>query len=171
MTDQRAQWPSDHLIISKTDLKGKITYANRLFMQVSEMHEGQLLGKPHSVIRHPDMPRGVFRYMWQTLQKGEEFFGLVKNKTYTGKYYWVLANVTPNVNVQTGKINGYFSVRRQINESVEEVIANIYQEMKKIESAGTNQSIDDAVAYLMAECSKAGGYRDFVIGIAGVRFK
>lgn len=174
MTDkdsQRARWPSDQLIISKTDVKGKIIYANRLFMQVSEMHEGQLLGKPHSVIRHPDMPRGVFRHMWKTLQAGDEFFGLIKNKTYTDKYYWVLANVTPNFNIDTGEVVGYFSVRRQINESVEVVVTGLYDQMRQIESAGGNQAIDRSVDFLLTHCQQLGGYRDFVLGIAGARFK
>lgn len=86
----------DELIISKTDLSGRITYANKVFMRISDFSEEDLLGQPHNMIRHPDMPRGVFWGLWNTLKQGREFFGLVKNMTAHGDYYWVLANVRPD---------------------------------------------------------------------------
>lgn len=85
----------DQMIVTKTDLKGQITYANRTFMEIADFQEHEVLNKPHNLIRHPDMPRGVFRLMWKTLQKRQEFFGVVKNYTSNRKqYYWVLANIT-----------------------------------------------------------------------------
>ncbi|MFC7002316.1 PAS domain-containing protein [Pseudobowmanella zhangzhouensis] len=94
------------LIVSKTDLRGKLTYANRVFMRVSNFSEADLLGKDHSIIRHPDMPRGVFYGLWKALKSGQEFFGFVKNITSDGHYYWVFANITPDV--VNGEKVGFF---------------------------------------------------------------
>jgi len=101
----------DDFIVSKTDPKGKITYCNRIFIEISGYSEAELLGQPHKIIRHPDMPRSVFRALWQTLQAGQEFFGVIKNRTKSGGYYWAFANVTPSLDAQ-GQLLGYFSVRR-----------------------------------------------------------
>lgn len=165
--DKRADWPEGKLIITKTDLKGKIVYANRTFMEVAQMHEGLLLGKPHSVIRHPDMPRGVFRYMWQVLQSGEEFFGLIKNITYNGQYYWVLANVSPCFQGNSGMVTGYFSVRRAISPATEVAISELYQSMLVAEKGGSNASVDESVGILMEAAGGADGYRDYVLALAG----
>jgi len=102
----------DDFIVSKTDIKGRISYANEIFIEFSEFKESELIGKPHNIIRHPDMPRSVFRFMWQTLQKGEEFSGYVKNLGKHGSFYWVFANVTPSYG-PGNKLLGYFSVRRK----------------------------------------------------------
>lgn len=167
--NKRADWPEGQLIITKTDLKGKIVYANRTFMQVAQMHEGLLLGKPHSVIRHPDMPRGVFRYMWQVLQSGDEFFGLIKNITYNGQYYWVLANVSPCFQGTSGMVTGYFSVRRPIDHATEVAISELYQSMLATEKSGSNASVDESVDMLMQAAGGADGYRDYVLTLAGLR--
>lgn len=169
LTNESIRLPSDKLLISKTDLKGKIVYANRLFMHISELHEGQLLGQPHAIIRHPDMPRGLFRYMWQTLQQGEEFFGIIKNRTASGKHYWVLANVTPAIDVASGAVNGYLSVRRPISESVEPLMTDIYQRMLDIEKPGSQSAVDASAAHLVAQGQAVGGYRNFLIGVTGAR--
>lgn len=122
---------ADKLIVSKTDLRGKITYANRHFMQLSNYSEDQLLGQPHSLIRHPDMPRGVYHAMWKTLKAKNEFFGFVKNLTSDGNYYWVFANVTPDM-IQ-GDIKGFFSVRRLPPKAAISLIEPVYKKMLDIE--------------------------------------
>ncbi|MCU7947140.1 MAG: PAS domain-containing protein, partial [Candidatus Thiodiazotropha sp. (ex Cardiolucina cf. quadrata)] len=81
-------------IVSKTDLKGHITYANRVFMRMAQYKESELLGVQHNIIRHPDMPRGVFRLLWNTIESGKECFAYVKNMSKNGDFYWVYANVT-----------------------------------------------------------------------------
>lgn len=81
-------------IVSKTDLKGRITYGNRIFIEYSGYTEEELLGAPHNIIRHPDMPRGVFKFLWDTLAAEKECFAYVKNMAKDGSYYWVFANVT-----------------------------------------------------------------------------
>ena len=127
----------DDFIVSKTDPKGKITYCNRIFIELSGYREAELLGQPHSVIRHPDMPRAVFRLLWQTLQQGEEFFGYVKNRCKNGQYYWVMANVTPSYDVDN-KLLGYYSVRRCPQRSALEKIEPVYRRMIEEESRHTS---------------------------------
>nr|WP_241737576.1 PAS domain-containing protein [Neptunicella marina] len=125
------------MIISKTDLQGKIKYANRTFMRVSDFSEKELLGKDHNVIRHPDMPRGVFYGLWKTLKSGKEFFGFVKNRTSSNGYYWVFANITPDI--LHGQVTGYFSVRRCAPVETINTMEAIYAQMKELEK-GANRS-------------------------------
>ncbi len=89
--------PDNSYIVSKTDLKGKITYANRIFMDMAHYSEKELLGIQHNIIRHPDMPRGAFKFVWDTIAQGKEVFAYVKNLAKDGHYYWVFANITPDL--------------------------------------------------------------------------
>lgn len=141
----------DDLIVSKTDKKGKITYANRRFMSISGYSEQMLLGEPHNIIRHPDMPRGVYRLMWKMLQEGQEFFGFVKNRCLDGSYYWVFANVTADLD-QQGDTQGYFSVRRQPPRSVIPMCEDIYRQMRDIEVRHPgNDGVNRSMAWLLEQ--------------------
>ncbi len=99
------------IIVSKTDLKGRITYANRVFLRLAGYDERDVLGAPHSIIRHPDMPRCVFKLLWDTIAAGSEIFAYVVNRSRNGDHYWVFAHVTPSFDTN-GAINGYHSNRR-----------------------------------------------------------
>lgn len=101
----------DEIIVSKTDSHGLITYVNDVFIRVSGYRESELIGSPHSMIRHPDMPRAIFKLLWDTVQKREEIFAYVFNMCQNGDHYWVLAHVTPTFG-STGEIVGYHSNRR-----------------------------------------------------------
>lgn len=101
----------DEVIVSKTDLKGRLTYVNRVFINLSGYQEPELLGAPHSLIRHPDMPRSVFKLLWDTLGAGREIFAYVVNMSKNGDHYWVLAHVTPSFD-KNGQVVGYHSNRR-----------------------------------------------------------
>ena len=129
---------ANDLIVSKTNLSGKITYANRQFMRISDFPEYQLLGKDHNIIRHCDMPAGVFYGLWETLKAGREFFGFIKNITAQGDYYWVFANITPDL--LDGKKVGFFSVRRYAPDKALKAMTPIYEEMLKIEKATNKNS-------------------------------
>lgn len=107
----------DQVIVSKTDLKGRITYVNRVFMAIAGYGEAELLGAPHSLIRHPDMPRCVFKLLWDTLGQGREIFAYVVNMSKNGDHYWVLAHVTPSFD-KNGQIVGYHSNRRVPDRAV-----------------------------------------------------
>jgi len=130
------------LIVSKTDVTGRIIYINRTFMRISGFVEKELLGIQHNVIRHPDMPRGVFRKMWLELKEGREFFGYIKNICHDGSYYWVFANVTPDYD-ESENLRGYYSVRRKPRKQAIEVIENLYSKMLAEEALGNKKTAPD----------------------------
>ncbi len=110
-TGQERLLAPDDLIVSKTDLRGVITYANESFLRFSAYAEEEVIGRPHNLIRHPAMPRAVFRLLWDTLARGEEVFAYIDNLAADGATYWVLANVTPSYDA-AGQVVGYHSSRR-----------------------------------------------------------
>jgi PAS domain S-box-containing protein len=110
-TGQAARFDDHEIIVSKTDLRGHITYANDIFQRVSGYNEAELIGQPHNLIRHPDMPGCVFKLLWDTLRNGHEIFAYVLNLSRDGSHYWVFAHVTPSLNT-AGSSVGYHSNRR-----------------------------------------------------------
>jgi PAS domain S-box-containing protein len=104
-------YPDGKLIVSTTDPDGIITHVNQAFVGMSGYSEDELIGAPHSILRHPDMPPAAFKELWDTVQKGDKWQGFVKNLRKDGGYYWVKATVIPNI--RNGKIVGYTSVRRK----------------------------------------------------------
>lgn len=122
----------EDIIVSKTDAKGRITYVNRVFLDVSGYTRNELLGQPHSIIRHPDMPAGVFKLLWDTIQGGHEIFAYVKNSAKGGRFYWVLAHVTPSFDAQ-GRIVGYHSNRRCPDREAIARIDPVYRTMRELE--------------------------------------
>lgn len=152
-TQHEVMFSANELIVTKTDLKGRITYANKTFMQIADFNEEELLGFPHNVIRHPDMPRGVFWGLWNALQAKKEFFGFVKNMTASGDHYWVFANIRPDQ--QNGQIVGYFSVRRPITLSMRQSIESIYHEMIKVEmQSSVTKAAEASWIWLMDEMAR-----------------
>ncbi|MDQ7002814.1 MAG: methyl-accepting chemotaxis protein [Ghiorsea sp.] len=107
-TEHRMQ--QGDILVSKTDLKGKITYANEAFCKIAGLCEDELLGQPHNVVRHPDMPSAAFADLWATVKAGKPWEGLVKNRAADGGFYWVKANVAPEYD-ESGQLRGYISVR------------------------------------------------------------
>ena len=95
----------NEIIVSKTDLKGRITYGNEVFIKLSGYEERELLGKPHNIVRHPQMPKCIFKLLWERIQSGEEIFAYVVNQAKNGDHYWVFANVTTSFD-NNGKIIG-----------------------------------------------------------------
>ncbi|PLX73710.1 MAG: aerotaxis receptor Aer [Azoarcus sp.] len=157
---------SGEMIVSKTDLTGRITYANRTFMRISNFAERDLLGVQHNIVRHPDMPRGVYRFMWETLKSGQEFFGLVKNMTADGAYYWVFANVTPDLDA-SGRAMGYFSVRRPPPADAVRAVVPLYEAMLRAErEAGAANAPDASMALLHKTIEDLNTtYDKFVLGL------
>jgi PAS domain S-box-containing protein len=156
----------EDFIVSKTDPKGRITYCNRIFMEFAGYPEQDLLGSQHNIIRHPDMPRAVFRFMWETLQAGQEFFGYVKNMASDGSFYWVFANVTPTRN-DRGDIVGYFSVRRKPRPDAVALVTPLYAAMLEREKAAGAKDAIDASRVLLEEQfqSKGVSYEEFVLAL------
>jgi aerotaxis receptor len=121
VTNRETPFPDGRLIVSTTDPEGIITHVNQSFVEMSGYTEEELMGKPHYILRHPDMPAAAFKGLWETINKGQKWHGYVKNLRKDGGYYWVLATVIPNI--RNGKITGYTSVRRKpARRKVEECI-------------------------------------------------
>jgi len=156
----------DDFIVSKTDLKGRITYGNRIFIEFSGYAESELVGSQHNIIRHPDMPRGVFKFLWDTIQAKEECCAYVKNMAKDGSFYWVFANVTPEYD-KSGNITGYFSVRRKPGEEAVKLMAGIYKTMLEIErQAGPKDACNASLKYLTGLLSEKGvSYSEFILSI------
>ncbi|MDC7785658.1 PAS domain-containing protein [Rhodoplanes sp. TEM] len=136
-TDREIHFSPDDLIVSKTDLKGRITYANKVFCDVCGYAEAELMGQPHSIIRHPDMPRAVFKLLWDTIQDGREVFAYVKNMARNGDHYWVFAHVTPSFD-ESRRIVGYHSNRRVPERRAIEAVAPLYAEVLREEARHAN---------------------------------
>ncbi|GAB4358933.1 MAG: PAS domain-containing protein [Methylohalobius sp. ZOD2] len=135
VTEEEVPYPDGRLIVSCTDLEGVITHANRSFVDMSGYTKEELIGAPHSILRHPDMPKAAFQELWATVQAGEIWQGHVKNLRKDGRYYWVKATVIPNV--RAGRVVGYTSVRRKPSRRrVEECIA-LYARMLEQENKET----------------------------------
>lgn len=115
------------LLVSETDAKGKIIYANDLFLQASEYSLQEMVGKNHNIIRHKDMPKAAFKALWETVKKGDVWQGFVKNKTKNGKFYWVFATVFP-----FGR-DHYLSVRKMASREEIEKYEKLYKKMREEE--------------------------------------
>jgi len=115
------------LIVSSTDLKGIITYANRKFCEIAGYPKDELVGRNHNIIRHPDMPKAAFQDLWDTIQSGKEWTGIVKNLRKDGKYYWVYSHITPIIT--NGETTGYSAARRPASENEVTERTTLYGEM------------------------------------------
>jgi len=163
-TQQERMMREDDFIISKTDLKGRISYCNRIFIEFSGYTEQQLLGAQHNIVRHPDMPRGVFKFMWDVLEQQKECFAYVKNMAQDGSFYWVLANVTPSLDGR-GQPEGYFSVRRKPGRAAVDAMANLYRLMLDEERrAGPRDACDASLALMTGVLNQKGvSYEEFIL--------
>ena len=125
VTNHEVVLNDDTLIVSKTDIKGQITYINRDFLEISGFTEAELIGQPHNIVRHPDMPIEAFADMWADLKAGRPWTGMVKNRCKNGDFYWVLATATPMR--ENGQVVGYISVRRKPTRQQVEASEAAYQ--------------------------------------------
>ncbi len=148
----------DDLIVNKTDLNGKITYGNNTFLKISCFDEISILGRSYGIIRHPDTPKSIYKLLYATLTKGDEFVGIVKNICSDGGFYWVMANVTPSYDVN-GKAIGYFSVYRQPTKEGVEVFSQLYERMI-LEENSNRDSLPLLTDFIQ---KKGSSYSEYVI--------
>lgn len=166
-TGQERTFHEDEIIVSKTDLKGVITYANQTFCRVAGYTEEELLGQPHNIIRHPDMPRCVFKLLWDTIEAGHEIFAYVVNLCKNGDHYWVFAHVTPTFN-DAGRIIGYHSSRRKPEREAVQKVAGIYNLLLDKEESYTDwrEGMEAATELLVAHLEELGmPYDEFVFAV------
>jgi PAS domain S-box-containing protein len=168
LTGREVLFDKDEVIVSKTNPKGVITYANRTFLTVSGYDEGEVIGKPHNLIRHPDMPRCVFQLLWTTLQSGKELFAYVVNRTKGGDHYWVLAHVTPSF-AEDHSIVGFHSNRRVPDRHpLDSVIIPLYRRLREVEgsAADPRQGLQKSGAMLHAFLEEKGtAYDQFIFSL------
>ncbi len=156
-------FPDNEFIVSKTDLKGKITYTNLLFEKMSGYSRDELLGQPHNLIRHPDMPHCIFKLFWDTLQQQKEIFAYVVNMHTSGDHYWVLAHVVPTYD-NMGNHVGYHSSRRAPDRQIVQKMQSYYSELSAIEKShsnlkeGVQQALDSFTELLKQEKLSYGEY-------------
>ncbi len=166
-TGHERTFHEDEIIASKTDLKGIITYANQVFTRVAGYTEQELLGQPHNIIRHPAMPKCVFKLLWDTLADGNEIFAYVVNLCKNGDHYWVLAHVTPSFD-NMGNITGYHSSRRKPEPDAIAAVAPIYELLLKEEESHSDwrEGMAASTEMLLAHLSEAGvQYDEFVFSL------
>lgn len=153
-SDREVFFNESEVIVSKTDTKGALTYVNKVFIRVSEYKESELIGQPHSMIRHPDMPRCIFKLLWDTIGSGQEIFAYVKNATKSGAYYWVLAHVTPSRDT-SGQVVGFHSNRRVPNPDTVKRVNDLYRELRSIEQQGDRrQGLERSYQHLISFVQK-----------------
>lgn len=155
------------IIVSKTDLKGHVTYANDVFLDMAELTLAETIGKPHSLIRSQAMPRCVFKLLWDRLEAGHEVFAYVVNKTRSGNHYWVFAHVTPSRGPD-GKINSYHSNRRKPDPAAVAKISPVYEALLAAEASVKNgkQSLAAGFDLLTAALKQKGvDYDEYVLSL------
>ena len=160
---------ADELIVSKTDARGVITYANDVFLRVSGYELGEVIGQPHNLIRHPEMPKAVFQLLWDTLSAGHELFAYIDNLASDGAHYWVLAHVTPSYG-PGGRISGYHSSRRRPSAGAVAQVKPLYDQLLAEERRHPNgRAAVEASSRLLTELldQRGGSYEDFVWSVIG----
>ncbi len=145
-------------IVSETDEKGKITFANDYFQEVSGYTEEELIGKPHSIVRHPDMPKVVFKLLWETIGAGKNINAVVKNLAKDGRYYWIFTEFEIRKDTDTGKIIGYHASRKKISRHVIEIIADLYKKLLEIEKS---EGVEASEKYLIEFLKEKGDDIEF----------
>ncbi|MBS0404508.1 MAG: PAS domain-containing protein [Proteobacteria bacterium] len=134
VSSQEYPFPHGHTLVSTTDTKGRILYCNPMFIEVSGYSREELLGQPHNIVRHPDMPEEAYRDMWQTIASGKPWSAPVKNRRKNGDYYWVMANATPLM--EDGRAVGYMSVRTEATRAQVQAAERLYATMRAERQAG-----------------------------------
>lgn len=166
LTGRERTFPSTELVVTKTDLKGRITYANDVFIELSGYSESELIGQPHKMVRHPHMPRSIFKLLWTTIQSKNELFSYIVNRSKNGDHYWVKAHVTPWF-ASDGTIQGFHSNRRVPERQVlRDVIEPLYEELLKEERRHKNAKEGLAASSkLLEEKVSAAGFSSYEIFI------
>jgi PAS domain S-box-containing protein len=154
---------SEHeFIVSKTDLNGKITYGNELFIQISGYGESELMGQPHNILRHEEMPSIIFKLLWEKIKSGREVFAYVKNRSKNGDFYWVLAHVTPSFDLNRS-ITNYHSVRRKPSEKALKTIIPLYMTLLEKERSGGVSSSEKELNHILS--AKGVTYEQFIFSL------
>ena len=161
-TNNQKVLSEEEFIVSKTDVQGRILYGNKTFIKISGYEESELLGQPHNILRHPDMPKAVFKLLWDRLKAGEEIFAYVKNISKDGAYYWVHANVTVTKD-RNNKVIDFHSVRRKPSSKSMEEIPPLYAKLLQEEKRSGLKGSMDMLTSILEEAGVS--YDDFIFNL------
>jgi PAS domain S-box-containing protein len=142
--DEEIKFSKKKFIVSKTDVKGTIIFTNKNFSDISGYTQEELIGEPHNILRHPDMPKAVFYLVWKNLLAGKSISGVVKNLAKDGRYYWVIADLEPKFN-KHGEIVALTAFRRSAPQDVIDAAEELYSSMLSIEK---KHGMETSIAYL-----------------------
>jgi PAS domain S-box-containing protein len=142
--EKEIEFSEQELIVSMTDIEGKLIYVNDIFCEIAEYGRDELMGMPHNIVRHKDMPKVIFKLMWERLLSGKPTSAFVKNRTKNENYYWVQAYVAPIM--KDGEITHLTSYRRPLNSFAKKEIIKLYKQLKEYESTHTLQ---ESYAYFL----------------------
>jgi len=140
LTGVERTFGTNEIIVSKTDTAGRIIYANEVFLRVAGFKEAEIIGQPHSIIRHPAMPRCVFKLLWDTIATGKEIFAYVLNRARDGDQYWVFAHVTPTFD-SSRNIVSYHSNRRSPKPEAVAKAKGLYEQLLAIENGHSDRKV------------------------------
>jgi len=152
-------------IVSKTDAKGIITYGNDYFVEVSGYSEAELIGKPHNLIRHPDMPKIVFKMMWDRINKGKNIMAVVKNLAKDGRYYWVVTEFEPKMDPISGEPVQHTAFRKAAPDKAKEIMQEIYNKLVEIEKEGGMEASENYLRSFLEERGQT--YDEFIDELVG----
>ena len=161
--DKEVNWNKSQVVISETDVYGRITNVNDVFCNVCGYSPEEMIGQPHSIIRHPDMPKLVFKLLWDNLKVGNNFIGVIKNLAKSGEYYWVITDFEMRRDA-TGNITHYIARRKSVPKAViENYVAPLYETLLKLEKVG---GMELSARFFKNYLAKQGkDYIDFIIDV------
>jgi PAS domain S-box-containing protein len=159
-SDREVDWNKTKVLLSKTDTKGTILYANEAFIDVSGYDEFELIGQPHNVIRHPDMPKVIFKFLWDSIKANQNIHAIIKNMSKTGRYYWVITDFKI-ISDSDGEIVGYFGTRKSVPEEIIiKFIEPLYKKLLHIEEASGIHASEEYLVGFLEERNKS--YMEYV---------
>ena len=161
--DKEVNWNKSQVVISETDVYGRITNVNDVFCNVCGYSPEEMIGQPHSIIRHPDMPKLVFKLLWDNLKVGNNFIGVIKNLAKSGEYYWVITDFEM-LRDAMGNITHYIARRKSVPKAViENYVAPLYDTLLKLEKVGGMELSSRFFKNYLAKQGK--DYIDFIIDV------
>lgn len=164
-TDNEIKLSTKRYIVSKTDPKGIIEYGNDYFVEISGYSEAELLGQPHSIVRHPDMPKILFKMMWDRIKAGRNIMAVVKNLAKNGSYYWVVTEFEPKIDAITNEILSYTAFRKAAPQKAIDAMTPIYQKLLEIEKTGGMEASEKYLRGFLEENKTT--YDEFINGLVG----
>jgi PAS domain S-box-containing protein len=163
--DKEIKLSNKRYIVSKTDAKGIIEYGNDYFVEISGYSESELIGKPHNIVRHPDMPKVVFKMMWDRINRAQNIMAVVKNMAKDGSYYWVVTEFEPKVDPITNEIISHTAFRKAAPQKAVDVMTPIYQKLLEIEKDGGMEASEKYLRGFLED--KKMTYDEFINDISG----